>query len=59
LAQLKAPEHDDWRTTPNRPPIRLLQGVHLIDAAPITEPAYPDTTLALRGLAARLRLDPE
>jgi HK97 family phage prohead protease len=45
---------DDWSVTDQGFPLRTLQSVSLVDVAPVNSPAYLDTTVALRSLAARL-----
>lgn len=42
---------DDWGFTPEGFPLRTLLGVQLVDVAPVTNPAYRDTTTGLRSLA--------
>lgn len=48
---------DDWDVTPEGFPLRTLLGLHLIDVAPVNNPAYRDTTTGLRSLAERLDMD--
>jgi len=46
------PGGDEWRTTDQNYPLRILHEVRLIDVAPVTEdPAYTDATAGLRSLA--------
>ena len=45
---------DDWGFTPEGFPLRTLLGVQLVDVAPVTNPAYRDTTTGLRSLATHL-----
>jgi HK97 family phage prohead protease len=45
---------DDWSTTEDGTPLRELREVQLIDVAPVTSPAYLDTSVSLRSLAVRL-----
>lgn len=47
---------DDWDLTPDGFPLRTLKVVRLIDVAPVTDPAYRDTTTGMRSLAGHLRL---
>ena len=39
--------------------VRHLVSVRLIDVSPVTIPAYPDSSLALRSLAAQFSADPD
>ncbi len=48
---------DDWGFTPEGFPLRTLLGVQLVDVAPVTNPAYRDTTTGLRSLADHLHLE--
>jgi Escherichia/Staphylococcus phage prohead protease len=51
--------HDeDWSRDGNTA-IRHLLSVRLIDVAPVTSPAYPDASVALRSLALQFDADPE
>jgi HK97 family phage prohead protease len=43
---------DEWRTTDQNYPMRVLHDVELVDVAPVLDPAYPDATAGLRSLAA-------
>jgi uncharacterized protein len=47
---------DDWGFTPEGFPLRTLLGVQLVDVAPVTNPAYRDTTTGLRSLATHLHI---
>ncbi|MEE2568598.1 HK97 family phage prohead protease [Pseudarthrobacter sp. J64] len=47
---------DDWSFTPEGFPLRTLLAVQLVDVAPVTNPAYRDTTTGLRSLADHLHL---
>lgn len=47
---------DDWGFTPEGFPLRTLQAVQLIDVAPVTNPAYRDTSTGLRSLASHLHI---
>jgi uncharacterized protein len=42
---------DEWDLTPDGFPLRTLTAVRLFDVAPVTDPAYRDTTAAMRSLA--------
>jgi HK97 family phage prohead protease len=42
---------DEWRTTDQNYPMRVLHDVELVDVAPVLDPAYPDATAGLRSLA--------
>lgn len=46
------PGGDEWRTTDQNYPMRVLHEVQLVDVAPVLDPAYPDATAGLRSLAA-------
>jgi uncharacterized protein len=42
---------DEWEHNDNKPSIRTITGIReLFDVSPVTYPAYPDTTVALRSL---------
>ena len=47
---------DSWDFTPEGYPLRTLTGVQLVDVAPVTNPAYLDTTTGLRSLATHLHI---
>lgn len=47
---------DAWDLTPDGFPLRTLKVVRLIDVAPVTDPAYRDTTTGMRSLAGHLHL---
>ena len=42
---------DEWSTTDQNYPMRVLHDVELVDVAPVLDPAYPDATAGLRSLA--------
>ena len=42
---------DAWSVTPQNYPLRTLLKVHLVDVAPVVDPAYLDTSAGLRSLA--------
>jgi HK97 family phage prohead protease len=44
---------DDWTTNDQGFPLRTLLSGRLMDVAPVNTPAYEDTTVGLRSLAAR------
>jgi HK97 family phage prohead protease len=46
-----------WSQMPNGHPVRTLDDIELIDVAPVTIPAYEDTSAALRSLATLLEMD--
>jgi HK97 family phage prohead protease len=48
---------DEWDLTPEGFPMRTLTGVQLIDVAPVTNPAYRDTSTGLRSLAEKFEMD--
>lgn len=43
---------EEWGVTDQGFPLRTLRAVQLVDVAPVNSPAYLDTTVALRSLAA-------
>lgn len=47
---------DEWDLTPDGFPLRTLRAVQLIDVAPVTNPAYRDTTTGMRSLAEKLHV---
>lgn len=49
---------DEWGVTEDGFPLRTLLAVQLVDVAPVNNPAYRDTTAAVRSLAERVGLDP-
>jgi uncharacterized protein len=51
--------YDQDFTHENGTTVRHLTSVRLIDVAPVTIPAYPDATLALRSLAVQFDADPD
>jgi len=51
------PGGDDWSLTPEGFPLRTLTELHLVDVAPVVNPAYLDTTSGLRSLAESRNLD--
>ena len=51
------PGGDDWSLTPEGFPLRTLTELHLVDVAPVVNPAYLDTTSGLRSLAESRHLD--
>jgi len=51
---------DEWDTLDDGTPLRTLHAVQLYDVSPVSEPAYLDTTAALRSLEQqRPASDPE
>jgi uncharacterized protein len=44
---------DDWATTDQGFPLRTLVSGRLMDVAPVNSPAYEDTSVGLRSLAAK------
>lgn len=44
---------DDWKTTDQGFPLRTLVSGRLLDVAPVNTPAYEDTSVGLRSLAAK------
>lgn len=47
---------DEWGFTPEGFPLRTLLATQLVDVAPVTNPAYRDTTTGLRSLASHLHI---
>lgn len=45
------PGGDEWAVTDQSYPMRSLREVHLVDVAPVFDPAYVDATAGLRSLA--------
>lgn len=50
---------DDWGMSEQGFPLRTLLSGQLIDTAPVTQPAYLDTTAGLRSLAVKVEADLE
>jgi HK97 family phage prohead protease len=48
---------DHWDTSDQGYPLRTLVSVHLVDVAPVDDPAYPDATAGLRSLAKHFNVD--
>lgn len=48
---------DDWGYTEEGFAVRTLLAVQLVDVAPVTNPAYRDTTAGLRSLADHLHIE--
>lgn len=48
------PGGDEWRTTDQNYPLRVLHEVQLVDVAPVLDPAYMDSSAGLRSLAAAM-----
>jgi HK97 family phage prohead protease len=46
---------DDWKTTPDGMTVRTLIDVDLFDVSVVSEPAYPDTSVALRSAPKEIR----
>ena len=51
------PGGDSWSLTDDGFPLRTLTELHLVDVAPVVNPAYLDTTSGLRSLAESRHLD--
>lgn len=49
---------EDWSTTEQGFPVRELISIRLVDVAPVVQPAYLDTSVAVRSLAERIHADP-
>jgi len=50
---------DEWSTTDQGFPLRILVSGQLVDVAPVNMPAYSDTTVGLRSLAVKVDGDIE
>lgn len=50
---------DSWDELEDGTPLRTLEEVRIFDVGPVSEPAYPDATAALRSLAQSRSLDLE
>jgi len=50
---------DDWSASDQGFPMRTLLSGKLVDVAPVNIPAYDDTTVGLRSLAAKFEADVE
>jgi HK97 family phage prohead protease len=46
---------EEWSLTPSGFPLRTIIAAQLIDVAPVNSPAYLDSSVAVRSLAARLK----
>lgn len=51
------PGGDSWSLTEDGFPLRTLTELHLVDVAPVVNPAYLDTSSGLRSLAEARHLD--
>ena len=51
------PGGDEWGYTDSDFPLRTVRSAHLVDVAPVNDPAYLDTTSGLRSLAEARGLD--
>jgi len=51
------PGGDEWGYTDSDFPLRTVRAAHLVDVAPVNDPAYLDTTSGLRSLAEARGLD--
>jgi hypothetical protein len=52
-------DDEDWATDDSGFPLRTLKQVRLLDVAPVNAPAYQDTSVGLRSLAAKFDADLE
>lgn len=50
---------DEWSVTDQGFPMRTLHAVRLVDVSPVVEPAYIDSSVGLRSLAATVGADLE
>ena len=41
---------EEWRNRKDKPPVRTLKEVELVDVSVVTFPAYPDTSVAVRSM---------
>jgi HK97 family phage prohead protease len=48
---------DEWDVTEQGFPLRTLRSIQLVDVAPVVNPAYRDSTVGVRSLAAHLHVD--
>lgn len=48
---------DEWDVTEQGFPLRTLRAVRLVDVAPVDDPAYRDTSVAMRSLASRVGIE--
>jgi HK97 family phage prohead protease len=48
---------DDWGVTERGFPLRTLTDIQLVDVAPVVSPAYRDSSVGLRSLAAAVHMD--
>lgn len=48
---------DEWEDMNKKEPIRTLREVELFDVSVVTYPAYPDTSVAIRGLQYQRQYD--
>lgn len=51
------PDGDEWGYTESDFPLRTVRSAHLVDVAPVNDPAYLDTSSGLRSLAEARGLD--
>ncbi len=50
---------DEWTLSDEGYPLRVLHSLEIMDVAPVTRAAYPDTSAAIRSLADHMGADPE
>lgn len=50
---------DEWTLSDEGYPLRILHSGQIMDVAPVTRAAYPDTSAAIRSLADQMGADPE
>lgn len=50
---------DEWDTTDQNFPMRILHSGQLVDVAPVNDPAYIETTAAFRSFAVHFAASPE
>lgn len=50
---------DEWTLSEEGYPLRILHSLEIMDVAPVTRAAYPDTSSAIRSLADHMGADPE
>jgi len=50
---------EEWKERKDKPPVRTLNEVELVDVSVVTFPAYPDTSVALRSMQEWQKEEPE
>jgi hypothetical protein len=57
FAFMVPPEGDNWELNDLDIPLRTLNSIKLVDVAPVNQPAYLDTSSAVRSLAEHMHAD--